>query len=247
MAFFNAEQLPNPKREYVCFLDIMGIQNRMIESIPQTCNMIFKLHSTILTSIRESGYTQMSVYPIMDGAYLSSPRKDDLLRLLTKIYRSLATDFVKTTEAKHNYFIRCSLAYGQVIHGRDIPYSASREFESRVGYKEQIMMGQPVIYANQSEKLSSPFGIYIHDSAKAGGSNRSKGSIDPNWKWYDEVGTIKVDNELIVSLCRKIKEYYIWIQAEIDNNSMNEESYPQNKRDSHLQLVSQYYQEYYNE
>ena len=72
-AYFNSQLLPEPSQEYVCFLDIMGIQSRMKKGCLAKCgNFIFKLHATILEAWRTSGYKSVSVYPIMDGAYITS-------------------------------------------------------------------------------------------------------------------------------------------------------------------------------
>ncbi len=63
MAYFDAKMLPTPRNEYICFLDIMGMQAKMLQSLKQACNMIFKLHATIIEILRKSGYSGISVYP----------------------------------------------------------------------------------------------------------------------------------------------------------------------------------------
>lgn len=226
MAYFNAGLLPEPEKEYVCFIDIMGMQSKMTESIAQASNMVFKLHATILEVLRKSGYTGVSVYPIMDGAYITAKEKNDICNLLTKIYSNLAKDFVGTYVEKHLYLCRAAISYGQVVHGRNIPYKASLSFESRVGYKEQILIGPPMIYAYKNEKAAAPFGIFIEEHARTGAG------IKEEWKWYKNKN-IKIDDGIVEKLKSKIMQYFEWCE----NNNI----YDRDRIISHKDAAKKYY------
>lgn len=231
MAYFDAKNLPAPQKSYVCFMDIMGMQNKMKSSVPQSSNYIFKLHATILESWRNSAYQSISVYPIMDGAYIVSTKKSDMLSLLTTIYKSLCMSLLDEPKYKHWYLVRAAIAYGEIIHGRDIPYSASYEYSSRVGYKEQLLIGPAMIDAYKGERQSAPMGIYVTKSAY----DKYQG-IDSNWKWFKH-RAIKVKPELIANFKDKLQEYYnIWLK-----DHEKETGYDQEKRDSHFQAASKYF------
>lgn len=231
MAYFDAKILPTPKKSYVCFMDIMGMQNKMKSSLPQSSNYIFKLHATILKFWRSSAYQSISVYPIMDGAYIVSSKKSDILSLLTNIYKSLCTNLLKEPEYKHWYLVRAAIAFGEIIHGRDVPYSASYEYSSRVGYKEQLLIGPAMIDACKGESKAAPMGIYVTDSA----TNKYQG-VDSDWKWFEHQ-SVKVKPELIAEFKDKLQEYYnVWLK---DHEAAT--GYDKSRRDSHFQMAVQYF------
>lgn len=207
MAYFNGKLVEGTTtNEYVCFLDIMGIQNKMEKSVIQAGNMIFKLHAAILEVVRICGYESVSIYPIMDGAYITAKSKQDILDLITRVYSILAADFIKEGKKEHQYLCRAAISFGDIIHGRNIPYKASLEFSHRVGYKENILIGEPMILAYKGEKKAAPFGVFIQESAFC---LRGDNSIDKNWRWY-ESKDVDVDIPPIKNLEVKIEEYFEW-------------------------------------
>ena len=78
--FFNSKKLPNPKREYVAFVDIMGTRAHMENNVTTTANYIFKLHAAILAAWRNEKYQNVFVYPVMDGAYITATSRDDIFQ-----------------------------------------------------------------------------------------------------------------------------------------------------------------------
>ena len=88
--FFNNKKLPTPKREYVAFIDIMGTKNHMKNSVQTTANYIFKLHAAVLTAWRNEKYKNVFVYPVMDGAYITATTKEDMEKILVRIYLEIA-------------------------------------------------------------------------------------------------------------------------------------------------------------
>lgn len=229
-AYFNADKMPNPRKEYVCFIDIMGIQSKMSHSTKQSSNFIFKLHGTLLEAWRSRGYSTISVYPIMDGAYITSTKKDDILNLLTATYNSLSTALSKEYNYRFWYMVRASIAYGDVIHGRDIPYDACLEFSSRVGYKEQLLISPAMIEAYVGERDAAPMGIHICASA----SSRRNG-IDASWKWYSNTN-IKTDQQNLADFKGKLQEYFAWL-----NENSDESEYPAESRQRHSDAAYNYF------
>lgn len=229
-AYFNADKMPNPRKEYVCFIDIMGIQSKMSHSTKQSSNFIFKLHATLLEAWRSRGYNTISVYPIMDGAYITSTKKDDILNLLTAMYNSLSTALLQEDNYRFWYMVRASIAYGDVIHGRDIPYDACLEFSSRVGYKEQLLISPAMIEAYAGERAAAPMGIHICDSA----SSRRNG-IDASWKWYSNTN-IKTAQQNLADFKIKLQGYLAWL-----NENSDESEYPAASRQRHTDAAYDYF------
>ncbi len=230
MAFFDAEKMPDPQKEYVCFIDIMGIQSKMAHSIKQSSNYMFKLHATLLEAWRVKGYNSIAIYPIMDGAYITSRLKNDILNLLTSVYNNLVDALIQENKFFYWYMVRASIAYGYTTHGRNIPYGACLEFSSRVGYKEQLLISPAMIEAYKGERLSSPMGLHICDSASA-----NYQGINAEWKWYANPN-IKTDQAQVELFIRKFSEYYDWLNI----NSVEEE-YPIVKRQEHFAAACKYY------
>ena len=133
-------------KEYVAFVDIMGTRTHMKACVDEAANFIFKLHAAIISAWREKNYGGVFVYPVMDGAYIATKSKEDMINILVRIYRELAQLFINEPNSLHRYMIRGSVAYGDVIHGHNIPYEASKAFESYLGYKDQIMLGSAMIW-----------------------------------------------------------------------------------------------------
>lgn len=98
-AYFDANKLPDPQKEYVCFIDIMGFQTKILHSVKQASNYMFKLHATLLEAWRTKAYNSIAVYPIMDGAYVTSRHKNDLLNFLSYVYKSKRTLLIFCTKS----------------------------------------------------------------------------------------------------------------------------------------------------
>ena len=208
--FFDERQLPKIKNEYVAFVDIMGTQTHMKKSVKETANFIFKLHSAIIAAYREKPYKNVFIYPVMDGAYITSGKIDDMKNILIRIYRSLAELFVEEEKLSYLYLIRGAVAYGEVIHGHNIPYSASRAFEMNLGYKENLLLGNAMISAYIGESKTAPFGIFLDDSAVKH-KEKGFGSFSADWKWFED-NELKIKPELSQKLSIKIEEYLVSLE-----------------------------------
>lgn len=188
--YFNVRKLKGKAhKEYVAFVDIMGTRTHMKNSIYESANFIFKLHAAIISAWREKNYHGIFVYPVMDGAYITARNKADMINIMLRIYRELAKLFVKEQTQEHQYMIRGAIAYGEVVHGHDIPYEASKAFENSLGYKDHILLGSAMIAAYDGEGRAAPFGIYVDQSAvkHEEAENKSNyGSFSADWKWYQD-------------------------------------------------------------
>ena len=232
--FFDEKKLPSPHNEYVAFVDIMGTKTHMKKSVRETANFIFKLHSAIITSYRDKPYKNVFVYPVMDGAYITSGNIDDMKNILVRIYRSLAEIFVSEDNSNYLYLIRGAVAYGQIIHGHNVPYDASKAFEMNLGYKENLLLGSAMISAYSGEDKAAPFGIYIDESAIKH-NWKGFGSFPDGWKWYKDT-ILKIDSELPKKLSERIIEYLTLLED--PNHPL---TYKHDRIEAHKTLTKEYF------
>lgn len=143
--------------EYVCWLDIMGTKSSMSESFEKSANFILRFHTAVLKAAISK---KVRVYPVMDGVYIVVKNLDDMRAALDKIMTCLAEVFLSETN-KHRFVVKGALAKGAIQHGSKISTEIAEDIAPRVGYKQHLLFGMPVIQAYISEKQAPPFGIYI--------------------------------------------------------------------------------------
>ncbi len=97
--YFNGDMLPQPQMKYVCWLDIMGTKKIMSESVQKSANFIFKLHVALLES--QKGHDGISLYPMMDGAYILSSSREEITKFLSETLSRLAVNFSEEQENRH--------------------------------------------------------------------------------------------------------------------------------------------------
>ena len=229
--YFNSRMLPKPKYEYVAFIDMMGTKNKMAKSIPEVANSIFKLHAAIICAWRAKAYQSVFVYPVMDGAYITSGSKKDMENILLRVFRDLANVFVQE-KVVHCFIVRGGLSYGEMIHGHNIPYDASWVFERDLPYKNNILLGEPMIDAYLSEGLAAPFGLYIHDNATRGAQGNKHGYFDSGWKWHTS-NELTVDEGIVEKMSFKLENYF---QEQKILGAYDEE-----KIDHHRKMAEEYF------
>lgn len=233
--FFNERELPKPRNEYVAFVDIMGTRTHMMRSVKETANFIFKLHSAIISAWREKPYKNVFIYPVMDGAYITSTNKEDMVNILQRVYRSLSKLFLDEPNPSFLYLVRGAVAYGEVVHGHNVPYSASKAFEFCLGYKDYILLGSAMISAYEKEGDAAPFGIYLDESAIKGTRGKNGGAFPEEWKWFKDE-TLKIDKELPTRLSVKIIDY---LESMKDSN--HPLHYEEEKIQKHISLTKDYF------
>lgn len=179
--YFDAKsKVPDPTEEYVAWLDVMGIQSSMMRSLHASANFIFKLHVAAL----EQNKPSMRLYPVMDGVYVTTPDRDEMRSFLSEVFHRLAVCFNNETENKYRFLAKACVAFGPVIHGHGVSEHASSILKDNLGYKDSILLGMPVVLANQGEKLAPPFGINLHYSALNMASRDETKWSHTWWPWF---------------------------------------------------------------
>lgn len=179
--YFDAKgKVPDPTDEYVAWIDVMGIQSSMMRSLHTSANFIFKLHVAAL----EQKKTNMRLYPIMDGVYVATPDKEEMRSFLFEVFSRLAIGFNNETENKYRFLAKAAVAFGPVIHGHNVNEHASVVLKDNPSYKDSILLGMPVVLANQGERLAPPFGISLHYSALSMATRDEIKWSHNWWSWF---------------------------------------------------------------
>lgn len=199
------------KNKYVCWIDIMGTKNTMLESNEIAANFILRFHQAVL-SMKER-FTDMKYYPVMDGVYITAEKYDRMQRMLKELFTDLATMFCQQKANRHRFVIRGAIAYGAVIDGSLI---TSNVCQISPNYRKLMLLGLPVILAYQSEKEAPPFGLYIHESARIPKNFQGRYFI---WLCNDSSGITK-------KLHKSINSYFNWCYAyrlylQLDESKIN--------------------------
>jgi hypothetical protein len=227
---FNADALPEASFEYVCWIDIMGIRNSMMCSVKGTANFIFKLHSIIIENLNND----IIAYPCMDGAYISVKTKKTLFQFLNRVFERSANEFIIEDSNYHKFIIRASVAYGPIIHGRDITKNVTNKFDGKDQYKQAILLGSPMIQAYSSENNAPPFGIYIHESARVFAPKEDTPFTYTWYYWLKYASDAKVKNDFK----EKLFSYFEWAKK----NSIKID-YPIERIEHHIKMVEQFFEE----
>ncbi|WP_058825921.1 hypothetical protein [Haloferax sp. Q22] len=225
--YTDSDQLSGVTKEYVCWLDLMGIQNTMATSVETSAIDILNLHVAVDEAMDRDEVTH---YPIMDGVYLTSKSKDSMLELLQDVFAKLAKDNIENRKPQYVYIPRASLAFGPIVHGENLDDGVNEEFITGSDYAESLLLGLPMIQAVQNEPKAPPFGIYIDESARAFAPS---GQEPIERTWYDWFIFLKDDIDEL--LYNTLEEYYDWC---LENS--HRINYPKEDIEKHQTKAEQY-------
>lgn len=202
--YFDAKLLPQASDAYIAWLDVMGVRATMLRSLPVTANFVFKLYVAVLEAPRQN----IRLYPVMDGVFIVTPSRDELRAFLMEVFVRLADLFVTTQQNEHRFLVKCSVAFGGVIHGSQVPPNVSNVFQQHHAYKDSILLGMPVVYAVQGEPRAAPFGVFVHDSARdfLFAAERKRSHIW--WSWF-----LPGQNQKAQALRGALPDYFSWCEA----------------------------------
>lgn len=201
--YFNASKLPKPINSYVAWIDVMGIRAIMSRSIQITANFVFKLHSAALEVLPATN--SLTLYPVMDGIFVVSKRQEEILVFLGDLMKKIAYTFVEQ-EIQHRFLVKAALAYGPVTHGREITPEANQKLGGNEEYKNSLLIGMPMIQAYQSESKAPPFGIFIHESARAFSPSDETPIPHVWWRWLNRSDSLRDE------LRNELESYFKWCE-----------------------------------
>lgn len=179
--FFDSSHLPTPSNEYVAWIDVMGTQSTMSRSISASANFISKFHIACLQAPK----TTLTIYPVMDGIYAAGQNQSEILEFLRSIFTQVSNEFCLTPKEHHKFMIRGGLSYGPTYHGKSFGKSTSPILTQNQGHRDALLMGMAVIQAYLSESSAPPFGLFIHESARAFSPEGQLPIPHSYWKWVN--------------------------------------------------------------
>lgn len=208
--YFDERQLPQPTHEYVCWLDLMGTQSILRLSHRRAANFIMKIHAAAL-EVAARMSLNVELYPVIDGLYICCSHLPNILSYVKAVMTKLALTFINEDRPEHRFMVRGALTFGPVIKGRDA-HGNNISLERNPSYRQRVLLGTPLAQAYADESNASPFGIYVHESARTFTPPDGKPLPLTHWKWwtwYEESS----DSELAGHLARKVNEHLEWCRS----------------------------------
>jgi hypothetical protein len=209
--FFDSQKLPEIRQSYVAWLDLMGAQSIMRRSLASATNFVMKIHVSCQTVIQGDDHSDIDLYPMIDGVYIVTPRQPALLDFLKAVLTKLALAFIFEENPLYRFLVRGAIAFGPLIKGEDM-LECSKALQRSPEYCSRVALGMPLTQAWDAEKKAAPFGIYIHESARAFAPGRTKPLGGTHWKWWLQRKTAQ-DDELYAHLKTAIEKHYVWVAA----------------------------------
>lgn len=267
--YFDADSLPDPKNQYVCWIDIMGVQSKLLESMPQCANALYKFHETLC---EVEVWDKLETYPLMDGVYVMADRRDQMEKFLNQSFTNLAKlvnqecltgeqDDLATEKIKHAIIPRAGLAFGPILHSKDFSEEVSEIFSDYHNHMSEIPMGMPMVQANQYETKAPPFGTYVHESARGFSPLKEESLPDRDgspedladdespyvnrlrYVWHDwtlSLASEDYDEKLLQGLAKILEDYFLYSLK----NHHHIPHYSPEKILQHAQQTAQYFDEF---
>lgn len=190
---------------YVFWLDLMGARNLMKLSLPRAARSVMKIHAAALFA--KQIHPELEINPVMDGVYGFVADRELLETCLTEILGSLANVFVHERVSSSRFMVRAGVAYGPLIPGSSLAAGAAILQENKL-YLGGTAIGMGISHAYEAESSAPPFGVYIHESARAF-APRTKGSYPYRvnlWRWFDD------DDALTWATRRTLLMHFDWLE-----------------------------------
>lgn len=199
--FFDTRRLGDASREYVAWVDVMGIQATLRRSVDTAANFVYKLHDAAL----KARVADLLIYPVMDGFYAATREQPTLQTFLRQVFRAVAEEHVLQNKEWFRFVVRGAVARGDVYHGRNLDPDASWSLRDNPQYRDNLLLGEPMVRAHLGEPEAPPFGIYIDHSAEGFIEGLQGFPFDLWWKWYEAP-----DRDLLLRLQMALDQYYGW-------------------------------------
>lgn len=229
--YTNVEKLIYRHR-FVAWIDILGTANTMARSLNITTNFVGKLHVAVLAG-QQKLQSQCNIYPLVDGVYITSTSRDQVLKLLKHTFRSLAINFILETDAEHHFMVRSCLSHGPLIEGLDIA-SANRILQSQSSHSKHMVLGPGVAGAYAGERNASPFGIWIDTPVRLYPDIKDR-IVSTHFPWW-RYDTQPDDYLVARSLANALEDYFAWCEGHLSWIL-----YPKEALERHRALAKDYF------
>lgn len=210
---------PEPSDSYICWIDIMGTGNHMYQNISVAAQKI--LNFQILAKKFESD--GLTIYPMMDGIYVVSEEVNKLTDFIDIVFESTAEQVLEE-ELEDTFIIRGGISFGPVVEGKDFSVDLDDEYSQNIN---SLLIGPPMVEAYKSEEKAPPFGIAVHDSARAFSSDVFQ------YQWYE---WFQSKNRELANDLRKELEKYFDHSKKVSHIT----NYPEKKITNHRDMMERY-------
>jgi hypothetical protein len=227
--FFLGEKAGPQRNRYVLWIDIMGAAAKIARNVRTASIPVMKLHVAALTAVKKNKGKPLELFPIIDGLYVTSEDLNPLMFFMSEVLRSMAAEFLMLGNWERS-MVRGAVSYGPVILGRESIDGS--EILQATRYCDSILLGMPLSQAYAAERLAPPFGVYVHESARAFAPANAQPMTTVFWRWWR---TNKVAQELVLALPKEIESYFDWCRkhtAQIE--------YPVDRIEVHHRLATEY-------
>lgn len=200
--YFDARHLPQPRNEYVAWIDVMGTQAGMSRSLATTANFMFKLHSAAI----QAPLGGVRLYPVMDGLYVTTEGQAAMRAFLTSVFEAVAAEFNHEDEPLYRFLVRGAIAFGPTIYGAEVPREASASLAAHPPYLNSILLGLAMVQAHLGEPSAPPLGVFVHDTARSFSPAPERPFRFSWWRWSC------TDAPLWIETARKVQEHLEWCE-----------------------------------
>jgi hypothetical protein len=237
---FSSENLGKATECYVAWIDLMGADNMMSTSVHKAANAVARIHLAIHYAKLEHGKNLHTV-AINDGLFVISPIKHDIVGVIRSALIHLVGNSVARSNHPDRFLARSAIAYGPVYFGSSLAEQLSPA-QTRKGAREafsQVVLGAPIIQAYRSESLAPPYGVAIHDSARAFSPVTELPFRTTLWRWWqtDDAGGFSAatpqpvlpSKELFVL---ELLDYFDYLEATLPYHLIPEGKVEQRRREA---------------
>lgn len=140
---FSADYPTEPQNHYACWLDVMGKRNSVTRSLPTSADHVCRPHVAALDALDGHQGKPPRLYPAMAGIYITSERNGPLLYFLSAVLRRLVEAFLREHHRQLRFLVRGAVAYGPLVHGRDIDAKAANAIRDPLATGSPCLSGCP--------------------------------------------------------------------------------------------------------
>lgn len=224
---FNSEHLKPAPNAYVAWLDLMGAGHAMSNSVQKSANFLARFHMAVERA-RVSMDFEGRLLPINDGIFIVAQKKADIISIVGRAMIMLAANFIATPAPDNRFLLRGGIAFGPVYSGRMlIEGIRPKKFREAAHFMDTVMFGPALIQAFREEHSAPPYGIAVHESARAFCPSGETPFRMNHWMWWapNEPCDYPKDTppltELKDCLASHLNVHFDWLESSLIYHSLD--------------------------
>ncbi|TDA44288.1 hypothetical protein [Burkholderia pyrrocinia] len=215
---FNSEHISSAGNSYVGWVDLMGAGHAMSTSTQKTANFLARLHMAVERSRLDTKFDGRLLV-VNDGVFVVAKTKHSLISMMGRIFILLAANFIATPRPHDRFLVRGGISYGPVYFGDQLRDGVSpKKFRDAIDILDTVMFGSAIIQAYKAESIAPPYGVAVHESARAFSQEGSSPFLTMYWPWWAPNETVDYPNaapltKLKDCLLFDLKRHFQWIDS----------------------------------